>query len=197
MKKVLVSLLVLILLTLTGCFSNTMHGDVKYAPFTESQVIIYKDARYDSVDELAFHIYTTEDDVELGYNDTFKGYRGFFSETADNPKYIFVSRCVEDYAMAVYIRRDFDYKSKTLVLEGTDEKIIYSDAFTETDEIVNGETIISFTNPVYLYFEDCPRLKIELSVEKDGEKYYYMYGGERQKLSDELVDILRRNNIIS
>ena len=84
-----------------------------------------------------------------------------------------------------------------MVLEGTDEKIIYSDAFTETDEIVNGETIISSTNPVYLYFEDCPRLKIELSVKKDGEKYYYMYGGERQKLSNELVDILRRNNIIS
>ncbi|MBQ8203817.1 MAG: hypothetical protein IJZ75_06010 [Clostridia bacterium] len=195
MKRVIsVILIVFNIICLSGC-SSSMHGDVKYPPDKTDNAIVYKDVKYNYLDEIDFDIHNTEEDIKLGYQNTFKGYRGFFSETTENPIYIFISRRVGDFDMALYIREDYDYKSKTLVLENTTDQIVYSDAFIKMDSELEP---VSWDEYFYisLYFEDCPRLKIKEDIYFTEGIYYYINNGQRYMLSDQLLDILRKNNII-
>ncbi len=192
-KNIFIFITILNFIFLSGCLST--HGDVAYTPEKNDNAIIYKNTRYHELDEIEFDIKTTENDIELGFQNTFKGYRGFFSETSENPIYIFISRSVGDFDMALFIREDYDYKSKNLILENTTDKIAYSDAFIETDsDLETDDYLENFT--ISLYFEDCPRLKIKEEIYSTDDIYYFIHSGQRYKLSDKLLKILRKNNII-
>ena len=194
MKSVISFILIVFnIICLSGC-SPSMNGDVEYTPDKTDNAILYKNVKYNIFDEIKFNIHRTEEDIELGHQNIFKGYRGFFSETTENPIYIFISRGVGDFDMALYIREDYDYESKTLVLENTTDQIVYSDAFIKMDselELVSRRENFCIS----LYFEDCPRLKIKEDIFFADGRYYYINNGQRYMISDQLLDILRKNNI--
>lgn len=97
--------------------------------------------------------------------------------------------------MALYIREDYDYKSETLIFENTNDRIIYFNAFAKINSDLEPDNYLDDFS-ILLYFEDCPRLKIEEDIYFSEGVYYYIHAGYRYALSDELLDILRKNNII-
>jgi len=85
----------------------------------------------------------------------------YYSDTADNPIFIYISRYNQHY-----IRSDYQYESDVFILEGTEHGIVFSDMLVKTDAIDYDYIFTRYVGEieVLLYSEKYPRLRIPLRV---------------------------------
>ena len=113
----------------------------------------------------------------------------YYSDTADNPVFFYISRLSD-----VYLRSDYDYTLDTFVLDGTDNKFVFSDMLTPSDAFSHmlsmhykGEV------EVLLYSETYPRLQVPLLVFCADDVWFAASdcGTALFEVSDEFVDMLK------
>ena len=112
----------------------------------------------------------------------------YYSYTADAPIFFYLSRTND-----VFIRDDYNYETDVFVIEGTEQKFVFSDMFTSSNAIPYAYPIPNKDGTdITLYSETCPRLQIPLRLFCENDIWYA--GGISQsalfEVSDELLDTL-------
>ncbi len=135
---------------------------------------------------------TNEGDVLLGWSG-FGYVNCYYSNTAENPFFIYESRMC-----ALYFREDFDYRQASFLIEGTDESILFSDAFEDTDFSYHMLTTYSNVTDMTLRLEDCPRLYIDAKVFSHNGCWYLVGNSDTvvYQLTDAVLAMLDENGII-
>lgn len=138
---------------------------------------------------LANDIAATKDEYE------YLGWTGYFHKTyiyanaKEDPVFLYLTNTRE-----VFFREDYNYRTDEFVIEGTDAKFRFSEAFLNTDYGISkytGNTKIIIASTSY------PTLKVTMSVfYRNGQWYACSRYMETHTLSDDFVSILVKNRII-
>lgn len=116
----------------------------------------------------------------------------YYSDTADNPVFIYNPRLYE-----LYIREDYNYETDTFVIEGTEQSFVFSDMLTPSYT----ECTCSFGNHpdstiITMYSKAYPRLRIKLRVFCENDTWIAHnphYDSPIFEVSDEFIKILSDN----
>lgn len=165
--------------------------------------IEYEDVRY-NVDRM--QLFTVrEDGNTVPENDLLVGWAGlpyglsyldkYYSYTADNPVFIYISRFNE-----LYLRNDYAFETDTFILEGNENGIVFSDMLTASQNFAYEPVFTNYEgSDIVLYSQQCPRLRVLLRVfYKDG--VWYAGGKSSDTLftvSDEFLTLLTEVGIVS
>ena len=130
-------------------------------------------------------------DVLVGWTPSLYFYK-YYSNTEDNPVFIYEANFDK-----LYIRDDYDYKTDTFIIEGTDHSFVFSDMLTFLDGPRDDYFHLGLGSPnaidVFLYSEFCPRLRIYLKLNYVNDMWIanvYGNGYYWFELSDELLQML-------
>ena len=135
-----------------------------------------------------------DDDILIGWNSFPFGFGyldKYYSNTEDNPVFIYMSRLPD-----VYLRRDYDYTIDTFVFEGTDLQFVFSDMFVLSTAYAYN-FLIHYPNEQYitLYSSMHPRLQISLRLFRANGVWFA--GGNSNlalfEVSDECLALLNIN----
>ena len=132
-----------------------------------------------------------EDDIKIA-GDVFSD---FYSYTADDPIYIYsISK-----GLIVYLREDYDYRSDHFIIEGTDSSFLFSEAIANQPSVqYDGFKTYPIKTSVYIHSETYPKIRAHILVFLEDGKWYALFEGfDAYLLSDEFVDMLIENEIIS
>lgn len=212
-KRITVFLLMLILsITVSSCGQSSAYGLWKNMcdtyPEQQGAVTVisdddqgnyhieYKGQQY-NIDELSlFEVRENineihEEDILIGWDSLPFGMwylDKYYSDTTDNPVFIYMSRLPE-----VYLRSDYDYKTDTFVLKGTDHTFVFSDMLTLSNEF-SYSSISHYTDEISitLHSNAYPRLQISLRLFYVNDVWFA--GGNSNsalfKISDEFLSVL-------
>lgn len=148
-----------------------------FQPHTEKILSIDKSAEY----------------VFLGWNGSCLGYKNqYYSYQITNPIFIYETR-----TNCLYLRRDYNFKMDTFILQNTDASITFSDAIIseshlafEINDVVGVDCI--------LYSKNYPELKMFLHVfQYENMWYISTVQGGLYKISEDFIEILLENEVIS
>ena len=160
--------------------------------------IEYEGQRYDR-DESGMIKHTDyneirEDDILIGWDTLPIGIwylDEYYSYTTENPLVIYMPRLHE-----AWIRSDYEYETDVFVIEGTQNKFVFSDMLT-----VSSAFSYSYVKhypaekEFILYSEQCPRLQIVLRLFCVDDIWYV--GGQTSntlfEIPDEFLDMLEAN----
>lgn len=140
-------------------------------------------------------IYTDYTVVGWKFNFPITDIATFFSDTVDNPDFIYTVFTSQD----VWTKEDYDYKKDTFIIEGTNIGITFSDAFGK-------ESFELYWNSVYnpiiefdWYSEKHPILITTVEVFIKNNIYYMtcLNSFKAYEISDEFLAILQDNDIIA
>lgn len=135
-----------------------------------------------------------EDDILVGWDSLPFGtwyLDKYYSNTADNPIFIYMSRLPD-----LYLRSDYKYEADTFILEGTDYSFVFSDMLCRSSDFpYNPFTIYSNQTDITLYSKQYPRLKIQLRLFCVDNTWYVGGGSDAVlfEISDELLNLLNTN----
>ena len=114
-----------------------------------------------------------------------------YGDTRENPTFLYSTR-----TETIHLREDYDYRSDSFLIEGTESIIRFSDDLLDTGrdymELFNSGSIEIVISSV-----THPALKAKLFVLKDGATWYGVSRDMKPfRLSDNFVNILADNKII-
>jgi hypothetical protein len=166
--------------------------------YGENYYIIYQDTKYYCDEMYLFSLHGgsgsyVEGDVWLSWNGPRFFYKNFYySDTAENPVFIYEIRCDD-----IFFREDYDYKSDTFVIEGTDKKFVFSDAITEQEVEYDLFKTYYEQKDFVIYSEKYPRIRTELTLFfESGEWCVIGTGYFGFAITDEFAEILTEEGII-
>lgn len=115
----------------------------------------------------------------------------YYSYTADNPVFIYLSRINE-----LYIRSDYDYKTDVFVIDKTEHYFAFSDMLTLSNAIsYDAQSHYPKETNIILYSQQHPRLKLHLRIFCVDNVWYA--GGNTDSIlfevTDELLSLLDIN----
>lgn len=191
-------LILTVLLCLNVCFfsSCTYYENVTFVERNSQQCLSYQGSTYRASDIFtASKNYGTpnDQDVELGKFYSFPFTTYFYSDTAENPVYIYSI----GGDTGVYLKEDFDYQSELFVIKGTSAQIIFSEAmaepYPEYDPLKESGRAIELV----MYAEKHPDLKASVLLFSENNGWYAVLASDEAYLASQaLVSLLRENGII-
>lgn len=170
-----------------------IYQDVKYVYVVTSD--FYKNYRHKF--NLVHRDFDDEQDVLLSWTqgEIFGYYVGYvdmyYSYTSENPLFIYNRRLRE-----VYFREDYNPAKDLFVVEGTEDEIIWEDAFCMKTQ--QKSEIFKKCTVVYLCSKQLPRIKVKIYL-VNFENQWYMSTIDFCAIwtpSDEFMSILYKNGII-
>lgn len=202
-KQIIISAIILLLcLSFVSCDLDTeLYKNVEYMRTEDDKhCLLYQDLLYYRNDQGFFSVCENTDEINgqlnimLGWSGIqFFGYIDkYYSYTVDEPIYIYNSRINE-----MYLWEDYDYKSDIFVLEGTSSKIVFSNAITETEFDYNVLERYSNKIDIELYSEQCPQLRVPLTLFSHSGKWYVCtLTCNAYQVSNDFVDLLVQTGFI-
>lgn len=172
-------------------------GKVRLVSDDESEYYVkYEGQRY-NIDTL--HLFRVREDVHnIPEGDVLVAWRSpllgiwylykYYSYTADDPVFIYMSEYDE-----LYLRENYRYETDTFIIEGTNDRFVFSDMFTVSETFsYNFTKYYSGERDIVLYSEQYPRLRMPLRLFRMNGVWYA--GGDRDtaifEVSDDLLDML-------
>jgi len=117
----------------------------------------------------------------------------FYGDSKDSPSILCNTRL-----HYTYFRQDYDYKTDTFKIEGTDDHISFSENVIELSDIPSTYGAYTSKDYVVLSSSTHPSLDIRLGIfEDDGIWYAYSMDFVYFELSENFVEILIKNQIIT
>ena len=196
-KRMLVISFVLVFLLCTSCYDVKNINDIyeNRVDFISGEeghhYIEYLNSIYAYYTERTLIVEKCDDDVFLGWNGMWAGYKNkYYSYTDDNPIFIYETR-----TNSLYFRSDYDFFADTFVVNQTCEKIVYSEAVSYISTVITEKNNFDYVD-ISLCSETYPRLKIELDVFLHNGMWYGLNGDNLYVLSEKFVELLQCNKII-
>ena len=215
MKKfVLLLALILICINLVSCevftaLSYTISGEV-YEPVGDFSrdgynAFIWGGKRYVVISEMVgeFRIDITDEDVYLGQTSNWPFFPNsvYYANAAEDADYIMSGTYSSNRATAVYLREDLYQNSLRYVLQNTDYEFDFSSAFIRTEDVSYEKDIEPHkeyhASRLYFYVKDYPRLMVELVVRELNNKWYYIKHDEAFELSEDFLNVLIENDMLT
>jgi len=193
MKKLILT----VLLCINVCFfsSCTYYENVTFVERDSEQCLSYQGSTYHASEIFTASNYGTpnDHDVELGIFYSFPFTTYFYSETAENPVYIYSI----GGDTGVYLKEDFDYQSEVFVIKGTSAKIVFSEAMAEPYPEYDPLTEFDSTIDLTMYSEKHPNLKASVLLLSENNDWYAVLASDEAYLASQaFVNLLRENGII-
>ena len=122
----------------------------------------------------------------------------YYSYTKDDPIFIYTNRL-----NILFLNEDYDYLNDTFIIEGTNDEIVFSEAFLETDlkydhQYLNLEAHqdkYQNKTDIVIYSKQCQRLRAYCTIFYENGVWYaggidtnYVFS-----ISDEFLDLLMKN----
>lgn len=208
-KKGSILLIIAILMTFTSCgldyryaLDEDLHNKIECVwGEDDPSHIIYQGKRYIYVGTTGTFMvksttYEHYEDVLLSWNgNRYFGYIDtYYSDTADNPVFIYNAR--NPY---VFLREDYDYLTDTFVIDDTDEEIVVEDIFDSKRVVPEFKRYFN----VRICSKKYPRIKIDMGLVYINDQWYIVFqpifsGDSREgwSPSDEFIKILLENELI-
>ena len=215
MKKVALFLVVLLLcINLVSCevftaLSYSISGKV-YEPVGDfsrdgNNAFIFDGKRYVLISEMVgeFRIDITKEDVYLGQTSNWPFFpnSGYYANAEKDADYIMSGTYTLDIATAVYLREDLYQNSPRYVLQDADYEFDFASAFIRTEDVSYEKDIEPHkeyhTSRLYFYVKDYPRLAVELLVRELNDKWYYFEYDEAFELSEDFLNVLLENDMLT
>ena len=191
-----------ILLSFSSCsLAERFAGDMSQLDYDEDHNLLYNDNAYYRADD-RFEVRTGEDDkvIELGWQSQFPFFPDmhYYAFDEEDPLFIFCDNGESTlYNKGLYVRSDYDFYNEVYAVENTDIEIALSAAMTKSNVAVSA---INHEASLYLkmFLKDNSNVQIEMSGPYQyGENWYFVHMGETWLISDELVTMLKANNMLS
>ncbi len=190
MNKCIAVLLCLAMLLLNGC---TAYGHINFMDEGEEHYLLYNDVKY-----YRSYLFTVaecfgvadENDIQLGWYYSFPFSTDAYSDTLDNPVFIYTLGSGNN----VYFRHDYSYLTDTFVIENTTVEIVWEDIFSTKQNISHNPSDIRVT----LHSKQYPRIKSKLQIVCVDNQWYVSLPNFQGVWtpSDEFLKILFDNGII-
>lgn len=189
MKKNIAVLLCIISLLLSSCNS---YENINFIEDNEEWYLLYLNERY-----YRSYVFTVtersdvadENDIQLGSYYSFPFSTNAFSETLENPLFIYTLGSDSN----LYLRQDYNYQADTFVLENTNDEIIWKNIFGDKQNISHTPSNTGVT----LHSKQHPRIKANIEIISiDNQWYIELSDFQIWRPSDEFLKILFDNGII-
>ena len=198
MKKHIINVLIIlcVITCLTSC-SYTTYENVTFDERNGEQYVLYQGKEYYTTSLFtATEAYrqVNENDVELGYYYSFPFSTKFYSDSSENPVFIYSIGGDTD----LYLRQDYDYKSDTYVVGDTSKTVVFAEALTKSD--CSYDDLQNLGEPIELVMslKNHPNMKLSLQlVEKNNIWYAIDANKESYVVSRAFLDLLYEIDIIS
>ena len=131
-----------------------------------------------------------ENDIELGLYYSFPFSTMFYSNTSENPAFIYTI----GGKTSMYLKQDYDYSTDVFVVENTDAEIVWEDIFIGEKSDVSPSALIR----VYLYSKQYPRIRTYFDLTYVENQWYIFLPNSKNAwiASDGFIDILFENGIL-
>ena len=195
MKKHIISVLIILcaITCLTGC-AYTTYENVTFDERNGEQYVLYQGKEYYSTSLFKTYRKANENDVELGYYYSFPFTTKFYSDSSENPVFIYSNGGKTNF----YLRQDYDYKSDTYVVGDTSKTVVFEEVLTKSD--YSYDDLQNHGEPIKLVIslKNHPNMKLSLQlVEKNNIWYAIDANKESYVLSRAFLDLLYEIDIIS
>jgi hypothetical protein len=157
-----------ILIVFTGC---TYYENVTFKERDSQLFISYQENEYYKTSLFTTTEYygiANESDVELGYYYSFPFSTKFYSDTLENPTYIYTVGGDTDF----YLREGYDYMSDTYTVEKSSQTVVLSEVLTQSD--LSEESLQPVGNSIELdmYLKNHPNVRLPLQLFSDNNNWY-------------------------
>lgn len=187
-------MIVAIALSIGAC--SDYSENVELIEGDSGSVLLYQGAEY-YASRLFYSISDhelNEKDIELGCYYSFPFSTRYYSDIREAPDYVFGVGGDEE----VYLKQGYDYGSEVFVIEGTSDKIVFSEATTGDSLEYDYFTRSQAENGIVMCSEKHPNLKIRASLFFDGSSWCIGFGtDEAYVISPSLLEILKGNGFIA
>ncbi len=194
----LMMIIVVLCFSMTSCsffeIDCDKYGTVDYVVEDETTAYVYQNNKYYAnymFDVTRVEGIRDEEDVEIGCD----AFSTFYSYTEDHPIYMYCS----SKGLIVLFREDYDYRSDHFIIEGTDSIFLFSEAIANQPSVqYDGFKTYPTKTSVRIYSETYPKIRANILIFLEDGKWYALFDGiDAYLLSDEFVDMLIENEIIS
>ena len=195
MKKHIISVLIILcaITCLTGC-AYTTYENVTFDERNGEQYVLYQGKEYYSTSLFKTYRKANENDVELGYYYSFPFTTKFYSDSSENPVFIYSNGGETNF----YLRQDYDYKSDTYVVGDTSKTVVFEEVLTKSD--YSYDDLQNHGEPIKLVIslKNHPNMKLSLQlVEKNNIWYAIDANKESYVVSRAFLDLLYEIDVIS
>lgn len=193
LKKILCAGLIFVLI---ACFSWILkYCYIEYSNDEDETVgtFVYQNKTYYAnyiFDVTQFSGVRDEEDVLIS-SSIFSEY---YSYTENDPIYIY---CISK-GLTLYLSEDYDYQSDRFVIEETNSSFVFSEAISDQkytdydfDKAYPLETTFDIHSETY------PKIRTTVKILLEDDKWYAVLDWDMYEVSDEFVDLLIENGIIS
>ena len=196
MKKTIVVILIFILASFLIC-SCTTYENINLIEQNDVEYCLYNENKYyfsSIFDTREYNIIADENDVKLGWYYSFPFGTDFYSDTADNPEYIYTVGSVS----RIYLKQSYDYKSEIFVIDNTSEAFVFSEAITDT--AVEYDFQMDYFNDfihLKIYSKNHTNLTASLRLFRKNNDWCVAFPtNESYLISQSFVLVLKNNGII-
>ena len=197
MKKHIISILIIlcVITCLTGC-AYTTYENVTFDERNGEQYVLYQGKEYYTTSLFtATEAYgqVNENDVELGYYYSFPFSTKFYSDSSENP--VFIYSIGGDTNL--YLRQDYDYKSDTYVVGDTSKTVVFAEVLTKSD--CSYDDLQNHGEPIKLVIslKNHSNMKLSLQLVRKNNIWYVIDANkESYVVSQSFLDFLYEIDII-
>jgi len=171
--------------------------------------IYYNDVKYSEYMCNYLYCGLSEEDILISkkFNFPFSMYTYVFSNSVNNPEYLFVTHSdnIDSTSYGIYFREDIDLNEEIFVFNNIEVKIIsefhkVSDEFNSYMYSLEEKEFVSLyleNNDINFQMKKYPNIifSADIFIYYDG-KYYINYYGTYYQLSDEFINICKENQLI-
>ena len=192
MKRCIVIVLCIMMISFCSC---TAHENAMFIEHDDGMCVLYQEQEYFAAPGFSLteqRGVANADDVELGWYYSFPFSTDFYSDTSEEPVYIYTIGGDTN----VYFRQDYLYQADTFCIAGTQHEFVFSDALTLSDAFLHtGLDRYPNETELTLYSKQYPRIQMPISV-FCVDDHWYVGGNEKGMLfeiSDEFVKLFTGN----
>lgn len=203
-KKIALVIIFILCFSLISCGISSIYNldydlyeKAKYVDEDEGEYsLMYQDVKYYRADSSFLQVSTDmgdpkEDDVEIGWEVRWPYVSVFYADKMENPIFVY-----DPSTNDLFLREDYDYRSDIFVLEGSENKILFSEMITDVE--VEYDLFKSHQNKIDLYSEKYPRLRMEFVLLYENDLWCVKGSNSvAYVITDSFVEILIENGIIS
>lgn len=203
-KKIVLVLLIVFMLVLCGCsdlgvgdaiaLDEDMHIEFNHIDdvHIEFRGNIYYLSHIKFLWGEKWNLEADEEYEYLGWTGSRFWYKShIFAESKENSTFLYSTN-----TESTYLKEDFDYKTESFSINGTDIVFVFNDDLLEC-EGEQAEIFGKFTSDIVISSISCPKLRARLSFFDENNEWYAASNNMiKFKLSDHLVELLEQNNLL-
>lgn len=195
-KHIVIGFAIILCVILIGFAGCTYYENATFKECDNQLFILYQGNEYYKTSLFTTTEYygiANESDVELGHYYSFPFSTKFYSDTLENPIYIYTVGGDTNF----YLREGYDHTSDTYIVEKSSQTVVFSEVLTRSD--LNEDSLQPLENSIELdmYLKNHPNVRLPLQLFSDNNNWYAITSNkEIYLISQSFLNLLDDADII-